>query len=511
MTPANLLTEWGRLLIGSLARAGVTEAIISPGSRSTPFTWAALRESRLRCRTIIDERAAAFFAVGQAKITGSPSLLICTSGSAAANYLPAIVEADRSGTPLIVLTADRPFELQHGDAPQTIDQVKLYGDAVRRFFEIGMPDASDGALIGLRRIAAHAAALARGPVPGPVHLNARARIPLDPVVVAESDDARALVSLIDALLAEPVTRADPGTVVSWQSIEAIARAARGARRGVIVCGPMSPHHAPSRSTVAALARRTGFPVLVEATSQQRFGTGDRDPDPDAADSGSDSGCDALVRIHAFDALLRSPAMRARFRPDFVLRIGAPPTSTAWSELVEGSRHEEDPALRIREHVVTPVAWSDPHGTAATMAIGRVESTLELIDLRVHEWAEEGDDPVDDDARRARTEWRDLLAAADAAAIAALDVSRAGGDDEGVMVRALIDAMPDGALLALGNSLPVREADTFAAGDARDLLVWSQRGANGIDGLIAGAAGAAAAAERPAALLLGDVSALHDAG
>ena len=121
MTPANLLTEWARLLVGSLARAGVTDAVISPGSRSTPFTWAALHEPALRCRAVVDERSAAFFAVGQAKITGVPTLLVCTSGSAAANYFPAIVEADRSGTPLIVLTADRPFELQAADAPQTID------------------------------------------------------------------------------------------------------------------------------------------------------------------------------------------------------------------------------------------------------------------------------------------------------------------------------------------------------------------------------------------------------
>lgn len=491
MSTPSLLTEWARLLIGSLARAGVTEAVISPGSRSTPFAWAALREPRLRCRTIVDERCAAFYAVGRAKMTGQPSLLICTSGSAAANYFPAIVEADRSGTPLVVLSAERPFELQAADAPQTIDQTKLYGDAVRVFFEIGMPDPSTGALLGLRRIARQAVALACGPRSGPVHLNGRARPPLEPVA-AEGEDARALAAAVVRLLepSEPVS--PPRLTPPDEAIRRIASACARARRGVIICGPISPWQAPRPATVAELSRRTGFPVLAEATSQMRFAP---------AEEG-----EPLARLDGFDVLLRGDAFAARFRPDVVLRIGGAPTSTAWRELLDRAARAtlDDAVGRIEEHVLTPNDWSDPHGTATSVLTCALEPALRML-LRAH-----GDEDADAEADAARAHWRSMLSAADRAVADALRSPRAEFD-EGEAVRVALESMPRGAVLAVGNSLPVREVDAFSSARGQALTVWSQRGANGIDGLVAGAAGAAAAADRPTALLIGDVSALHDVG
>ncbi len=177
--PQDLLTEWASLLMHALERAGITDVVISPGSRSTPFVLQAARRG-LRCHDIVDERSAAFFALGQAKVTGRPTLLLCTSGSAGAHYLPAVIEAEHSHTPLIILTADRPFELSQCAAPQTIDQVKLFGDHVRGFFELGMPDGAPGALRALARVATEAALLSCWPEPGAVHLNARARKPLEP-------------------------------------------------------------------------------------------------------------------------------------------------------------------------------------------------------------------------------------------------------------------------------------------------------------------------------------------
>jgi len=489
VTPPTLLTEWSRLLIGSLARAGIRDAVISPGSRSTPFTWAALNEPMLRTRVVVDERAAAFFAVGHAKMTGTPVLLICTSGSAAANYFPAIVEADRSGTPLVVLTADRPFELQAADAPQTIDQVKLYGDAVRKYFELGLPDASAAALRAARRVAAQAAAAARGPIAGPVHVNARARTPLEPLS-ADDDAGRALAGAVDALLAEgPTAAAVTYMGTPPQSFDDLRDQLLHARRGVIVCGPLTPQQHPRADTLRAFARTTGFPVFAEATSQARYGKSDGVP-----------------TLSTLDSLLRSPAFLERFRPDCVVRVGAAPTSTAYSEFLKRAATEADPTRRVREHVLAPTAWSDPHGSAASMMLGHVEASLMAMRFML----EEDDAPqLADDVRRDRTGWRELLERADAAARAALDPLRP--TDEGAVVRALVDALPDRSVLALGNSMPVREVDTFSPSDERDIVVWSQRGANGIDGLIAGAAGAAAASERPTALLLGDVSALHDVG
>ncbi|RMH22798.1 MAG: 2-succinyl-5-enolpyruvyl-6-hydroxy-3-cyclohexene-1-carboxylate synthase, partial [Acidobacteria bacterium] len=206
---ANLQAVWARLLIHSLVDAGVREAVISPGSRSTPFVLAACAHPGLRCHDVIDERAAAFFALGQGRASGRPSLLICTSGTAGAHYLPAVIEAEMARVPLLVLTADRPLELTRGGANQTIDQLKLFGDHARAFFELGLADADPAALRALRRTAAQAVFRCREPVPGAVHLNARARKPLEPV--AEEDGprralARRAEAAAAALLAEPIVR-----------------------------------------------------------------------------------------------------------------------------------------------------------------------------------------------------------------------------------------------------------------------------------------------------------------
>ena len=171
---------WARLLLDGFAVAGVRDVVISPGSRSSPFVLAAHEHADLRCHDVLDERSAGFFALGQAKACGEPSLLICTSGTAGAHYLPAVMEAAQSYTPLAVLTADRPFELQECGANQTADQLKLFGAHVRRFFHLGSPDSTERALRALRRVAAQAVWSTKRPVPGPVHVNAPARKPLEP-------------------------------------------------------------------------------------------------------------------------------------------------------------------------------------------------------------------------------------------------------------------------------------------------------------------------------------------
>ncbi len=209
MRPANALGEWARLLVETLAAAGVRDVIISPGSRSTPFVWSALEQRQLRCHVLIDERAAGFFALGQARLTGVPSALLCTSGSALANYLPAVAEAALSATPLIVLSADRPYELMACGAAQTFDQVKIFEAFTRSFFDLGLPDESPPALSGLQRAVAQAVHTASFPVPGPVHLNARARKPLEPRP-PQTDAERALNEHVTRLVARgPATAERP--------------------------------------------------------------------------------------------------------------------------------------------------------------------------------------------------------------------------------------------------------------------------------------------------------------
>ncbi len=480
MTPENVLSEWSRLLVESLADAGLRDAIVSPGSRSTPLAWALLSCSRIRCRSVVDERSAAFFALGQGRATGFPALVLCTSGSAAANYFPAIVEASLSRTPLVVVTADRPFELLDASASQTIDQTKIYGDYVRRFVDLGMPDSAESALVALRRKAAQTVADSLGPEPGPVHLNFRARKPLEPVE-GKSSTAASLVAAVDTVLGRGITAsAAPRRSPSKRTVEPIAKECRSIERGVIVCGPTAFTAGSTASLIARLSALTGFPVYAEATSQARFASG--------------GGVDPSLALDALGVLLGAPAFRDGFAPELVLQIGEPPVSGAWDRFV-GSRPN------LSRHVFAPHGWPDPHGTARSLVIADVDETLLAL------IAASNDAP-----NRRSSPWVTHLARANDAAWRVIDDVLAGSSlSEGAAVRAAVEALPEGAILALGNSLPVRHVDAFVRQRERGLSVLSQRGASGIDGVVSSSAGAAAATKRPTALLIGDISALHDLG
>ena len=473
MTDANLQTEWARLLFESLADAGVRDVVISPGSRSTPLVVAAVRETRLTRHTVIDERAAAFFALGQARVTGRPSMLVCTSGTAAAHYLPAIIEAGMTGTPMIILSGDRPHELYDCRAPQTIDQVKLFGEHARHFFDL-VPDASDGSLRALRRIAAQAVLASSWPRAGAVHVNARARKPLEPVAPTTKEEL-ALAARARAIAGEPLATAlRPRMIPAPAAVQAAAAVVRSAERGVIVAGPAAVAQRDARAALWALALATGFVIACEATSQLRFA-----PKP------------AGVRfVDGLDLLLRSKTFRGSAPFDVAIQIGPPPTSGQWEQI----------APSLRRIVLAEHGWPDPHGNARVMLFGDVDASSNALA-----------DALRAAAPRIAPGFHDLVATANAEAWRAAERELAASDHlvEAAAVRALVDAAPDRSLLMLSNSLAVRIVDIYARAVDRDLDVLSQRGASGIDGLVAGAAGAATAAARPLALLIGDVSLLHD--
>jgi 2-succinyl-5-enolpyruvyl-6-hydroxy-3-cyclohexene-1-carboxylate synthase len=474
---SNLHLAWARLFLRSAAAAGVTDVVLSPGSRSTPLTIAAATTRELRAHVIVDERSAAFFALGQARVTGRPTLLICTSGTAGAHWLPAIIEASQSFIPLIAVTADRPWELQDCAAPQTIDQLKMFGDHVRHFAELGLPDPSPGALRAVPRIAAQAVARALGPLPGPVHVNARFRKPLEPVAV---DGPEPWEPLVDELIARgptrvvaAVTRADEDEIV------AIATIAAAARRGLLVCGPAPLASAAARDAILDLARATGFPLVAEGPSQLRFG-GDRR---------------GVVTLSAFDALLRGLATRADLAPEIVIEFGAPPTSAGYARLLA-----EQPAMP--RFVIAPHGWNDPAGTAAALVAGDPAGAATRISAEIR--------GKNGHARPSISAWAEGLAAADRRAVELADQALAGEAlSEGSIAQALVASCPAGAILAIGNSTPVRDLDAYCPANERDLRVVHQRGASGIDGLVSGAAGARSVSEAPVALLLGDLSLLHD--
>ena len=464
-----------RIFFAALADAGVRDVVISPGSRSTPFVWAASTEPRLTCHPVIDERSAAFFALGRAKASGDPVALLCTSGSAAAHYLPALVEATNAFVPLVVLTADRPLSLQGCGASQTIDQVRMFGEHARAYVELDTGAATREALSAVRRTASQVVGLARHPRPGPVHVNLRADKPLEPGEPSDEGDRR-VDALARELAEEPVTRARaPRLVPDDATVRSLVDTISGARRGFIVCGPAPLSRRGDADAVHALARRTGYAILAEPTSQLRLLGPERERWP---------------ALDAFDLVLATPAADA-IRPDLVLQLGAPPISPRLVNL--GTR----PRLTERV-VVDPYGWSDPESSASAIVQADVREVVDALLASLPD-------------RAADDGWLDRIAAIDRAAWAAVAATLEHGEHrtEGAMTRALLSAMPSGALLAVSNSLPVRHLDAFVPGTAADVRVLSQRGAAGIDGIVSGAVGAAGVTGVPTAVLLGDLALLHD--
>jgi 2-succinyl-5-enolpyruvyl-6-hydroxy-3-cyclohexene-1-carboxylate synthase len=467
---SNLHLAWAQLFWKSLTEAGVTRVVVSPGSRSTPLALAALQTAALRVLPVIDEREAAFMALGASRADGVPTALLCTSGSAVAQWHAAIVEASLAFIPLVAVSADRPWEAQGCGASQTIPQARMFGEHVRAVLELGAPEATEEALRAVRRIAARAVALSRGPTPGPVHVNAAFRKPLEPVDAPQPEPWAAALAAVEALGAVTVHPAD--TTPSPQAVATLARAIRRARRGVIVAGPSVGPAASSRA-LGELSALSGFPVLVEAASGSRFG-----PHADAFCGG-------------FDAFLRARPFREGERPDLVLQLGMSPVSTALTAWLGAAR-----GPRV---VVAPHGWNDPDGLATEVLAAEVGATVDALRAELGS-AVEAQDPS----------WRARFDHAEAIARRAATTMQEGTTlTEPMVARALRDALPDEAWVLVSNSRPIRDLDSFVTPGGKSLQVFHQRGAAGIDGLLAGATGAAFALSRPGALLLGDVALAHD--
>ncbi|HVY27061.1 MAG TPA: 2-succinyl-5-enolpyruvyl-6-hydroxy-3-cyclohexene-1-carboxylic-acid synthase [Polyangiaceae bacterium] len=474
---ACLLGEWARLVLTTLQQSGIGDLWLSPGSRSTPFAWLAAHTPGITVRAVVDERAAAFLALGHARVSGRPSALLCTSGSAAANYFPAVVEASLSHLPLLVLTADRPLDVQHAAAAQTIDQLKLYGDYARRFYDLGVPDAAPSALLGARRALAQAVADARGPLPGPVHVNLRARKPLEPRA-PRTEAEHALAAHVTSLLSRPLVRHAPAQVLANEAVLTAARALREAGSSALVVGPLPVSGKSLAQPIAELSRLTGAPIFAEASSQIRFALADEP-----------------LSFPLFDWLLSAPEAAQRHRPDLLLCVGATPTSSAFERWAAGVPRR----LVLAEH-----GCPDALGSAELVASGDLHGAMTALVAEVER------------ERRAHGQgqaqaWVPGLRQAHERCVTRVAEALSAPREllsEGLAVKRVIESLPDGAVLALGNSLPIRDVDAYVTRGAR-LRVCAQRGANGIDGLVSGAIGSAIASGSPTLLLLGDVSLLHD--
>jgi 2-succinyl-5-enolpyruvyl-6-hydroxy-3-cyclohexene-1-carboxylate synthase len=482
----NPSTAFASVLVDELARCGLREAVLAPGSRSAPLAMALWERSaagpgggsiRLHVRT--DERSASFLALGLAKASGRPVAAVCTSGTAAAHFHAAVIEADESGIPLIVLTADRPPELRGTGANQTIDQLKLYGAAARWFCEAGVPEARPGQVAYWRSLACRAWACASGALgafPGPVHVNIPLREPLVPDAPSAGGAAGGWAAgTADPGWPEPLDGRpagapwtamppSPGPAALDAGVPGAALELPWTERGVVVCGDGDYDPAP----LLRLAGEAGWPVLAEPSSGARRGRN---------------------ALSAYPYLLEMPDFLAGHRPDLIVSAGRPGLSRGQIAFLGGA----GPAPR---HVVIaqgPGRWADPARSATDVA-----AAVRLA-------GEPGP----------RGWWLGSWLAADAAARAAADtvLDRGGAITEPRLARDLAAALPSGSLLWAASSMPIRDLDHNLA-PRTGLRVLASRGASGIDGLVSCAIGAAlahqAAGGGTAAALLGDLAFLHDA-
>lgn len=500
--------EWSGAFLDELARLGVSEICVAPGSRSTPLVLAAARDGRFRMYSVVDERSAGFLALGIGKASRIPAVVITTSGTAGANLYPAVIEASQGEVPLLVLTADRPHRLRDTDANQSMDQIRLFGTFTRGFFEIEPPVLEDHSFRHLRGVAARAFALAFGGAPGPVHINFPFEKPLepssDPDGLPGDDEIRSFRNQYPGAGlgrgdGEPYVRVASGlSLPDPTELHRIRAAVEKARRGLIVAGPV-PNPKEVGPAVLRLAALTGFPVLADPLSGARF-----------------SPSQGASVVGGYDLFLRSPGARAVLSPDLILRVGGSPTSAAllgfMEEAGEARQIVVDQGYRWKDHLATAHDYVDasPHAFLGELSAG-LDPT-----------------PVPG--------WVDLWTEAEERTRKTLEGREVGELLEGDVLAMVSAHLPEGANLFVASSMPIRDLDAFCfpGTGIGTFHVYGNRGVSGIDGLVSttigvaigsegvrsggdgltgpvpGARGPGGGAEAPATVgVLGDLAFFHD--
>jgi 2-succinyl-5-enolpyruvyl-6-hydroxy-3-cyclohexene-1-carboxylate synthase len=465
MIPINRTFAPLQAMVDELARCGMRHAVSCPGSRNAPIVLSLAAEERIATISVIDERSAGFLALGMAKASGRPVAVACTSGTAATNLHPAVAEAFEARVPLIVLTADRPPELRGVGAGQAIDQLGLYGSAAKWFVEVGNVEPGRESAVHHRALACRAYWTAAGGRPGPVHLNVPLREPLAP-----------LPEELDPADWEGRPGGRPWTALREHAsapdandVQELAGRIASAPRGAIVCGPTAEDVA---GPVTRLAAEAGWPVLAEPASGVRCGEHDR----------------SQVVAH-YDVLLRGPVFAAEHEPELVLRVGDTPTSKPLRAWLAAA-----PQVVLDPHS----AWHEPTRAAELLLAAAAAPACDALAAAL-EMRTAGRDPG----------WLASWREADARVPPAL--AEAPDPFEPKAYAALAPALPGGAVVWVGSSMPVRDVEAFFPGVDTPLRFLANRGANGIDGVVSSAAGAALASARPTYLLTGELGLLHDIG
>ncbi|WP_342558730.1 2-succinyl-5-enolpyruvyl-6-hydroxy-3-cyclohexene-1-carboxylic-acid synthase [Metasolibacillus sp. FSL K6-0083] len=457
MSEREILTNYVYRIVASLLQHGVEEVVVSPGSRSTPLAYAFASTESVKMHRQIDERAAAFYALGIAKASAKPVVLLCTSGTAAANYFPAIIEAKYARVPLIVLTADRPHELREVGAPQTIDQIRLYGGHVKYSMEFPIPDVAPQTVQFIEHHIGRAVAIASSAPFGPVHIN----IPLrEPLLI----DFRSLNELTfkASFLQE--------TIPSQAARDFLAQTINDTENGILIIGelPLGLDIAPLWSFI----RNCKWPVLIESLANMRGAV----PED----------CLPYV-ISTYDAILKNEHFKEAVAAHTVIRFGAQPVSKFVMQFLTQTMPEK--YIVIDEDAL----FRDSTNSSTHFIQGKPGAWLEQLTLQT-------------DSIHYLTLWQQ----AERIARKHIAAYTAHAQDEGAFVQKMLELVPNGSDIFVSSSMPIRDIDTFFLATNKDIRIFANRGANGIDGVTSTALGFSTVHKRPTYLIIGDLAFLHDA-
>ncbi len=469
---------WTEIFVKQLSSAGVKFACISPGSRSTPLTFAFAKNKKIKCFVNIDERSSAFFALGLAKASKTPVAVVTTSGTAAAELYPAIIEAYQQRVPLIICTADRPPELLNTGANQTINQYNLYNNHIRWFRNVGLPSLKKIKLRRLQQMALRAVEISTIKDKGPVHLNFPFRKPLEPFSFTDE---------VDSLLIKDIDRGikkikpskkkfDSEKLRRTKRFKEIADVITNEKKGIIIAGPIE-YNFNVRKQLKNLSSLTGYPIFADASSHLRFKVSKNDKK-------------ILSNYHAF---LRSSEFSISHKPKLILHFGRTPTSSALENFLENC---DAPRYMINEFG----DWFDPSRKSKAVVKFNPENFVTEIINHLTEL----------NLKRNNSDWSENFNKAEALAekIKTEVIGKSTFPNEPGIIKNILEALPNKAHILIGNSSPIRDFDNYAACNKKDLLVYFNRGASGIDGITSTAIGIAQLKE-PAFLLTGDLSFLHD--
>ncbi len=454
MSNNEYLTSYVNIFIDSLVQSGVEDIVLCPGSRSTPLAYGFVKNNKIKLYRQIDERSAAYFALGLAKEKNKPVALLCTSGTAAANFFPAVVEASYARIPLVVITADRPHELREVGAPQAIDQIHLFGKHVKWSVDFPLPEDRMESLPFLERHVQRAVNTTKAAPKGPVHINVPFREPL-------------LVNMQPHQPTISIEKTEVGNLTPSKEFLAWYQALlEKTDKGIIIAGDT---FIPTEE-FWEFAKNLKWPVLADPLSQLR--------------SNIPEDC-LFLCIDQYDALLKSDSFKGLIEPDAVIRFGAQPVSKPLMQFIQGIKPkvyiavDESPLFRDPSHVVT-------HHVQVTPSCLWISSISKEDNPYLQGWRK-----ANDIATKAVKSY--LLTES----------------DEGAMAGILFEQIKDGSNLFASSSMPIRDVDTFFLKTSKDIRIYANRGTNGIDGVVSSALGVQAASNRPTYLLIGDLAFLHD--